>query len=348
MTENKGMYCHKAGSVVQMYFFEMTAAVGKAKSDIVRSKIPGILEAAQKDDRFLDVPVPQVKQQQQEKPPSDVARMTKEGLPENPTLELVQFWAKRAIHEISATNQKIPLTREMVDLASKSNTFFLPLWSPAGQAIVGAVAHARSTLPPAQWNSGETARLDIAAFIACVFQACGMQTKGQNGIVVMPVRLTSLGDKDISELYAAVLRRLAPEVQRNIILCVKGMPKDSVPGRIVDVIEQMGKFTRACTFETGLLSYPDFSKQFPKLFAAGFDSVDVALGDQEQVFHMPKYAAYYKKAGVKTFVTEVSSKHVFASAIKEGFVYISGSFIRPAQKAAFAVQKLATSDIAGA
>jgi hypothetical protein len=346
MAESRGMYCHKGGSVVQMYFFDMTSVVSKAKADIIRSKIPHILRAAQQDDSVLDATLPQfAKPLQAEKQSSDLTRLMKEGLLENPKIEMVQLWVRRATQEVATSTQKIPLTREMVDLAAKADVFYLPLWSPAGQAIVGSVGHVRSAQPPPQWNSGEAARLDLAALFSAVFQLCGMQAKGHNALIVFPVRVASLLDKDLAELYSTILRRLTPETRRNVIIDVKGMPKDGASSNLLAAVETFSQLSRAVTFETGLLSFPDFSRQFPKLFAAGFDSEDVGLGEHEQVRHIAKYGAFYKSAGVKAYVKNVASRHVFDAALKEGFTYISGRIIRPSQKSAFTVQKIAISEI---
>jgi hypothetical protein len=332
---------------VQLFFFEMTSAVAKAKADIIRGKAAQILKAAQQDNSILDAPLPQAHKAADKHGSHDLAKLMKEGLPENPEAEIVKLWVRRATQDVATSGQKIPLTREMVDMAAKSDAAYLPLWASASQAIVGSTTQVHCGVPHQQWKSGEAARLDLAAFFASVFQLCSMHAKGQNALVVIPVRAATLMDKDIADLYFAVLGRLPPDTRRNIVLDVKGMPKDGAPISIVSALDTAARLVRAYIFETGLLSYPDFSRQFPKLYAAGFDSGDVHLGEHEQVRHMTKYAAHYKATNAKACVMKVSSRHVFDAALREGFAYISGTLIRPAQKAGFAVQRLAPAEIGG-
>lgn len=348
MAEDRGLYCYIGGTIVHTFFFDMTGAIAKVKTSLIRGKIPLILKAAQGNEAVLDAPLPQSTKPQQAavaQGSQDLARLMKEGLPENPTPEVFRIWAQRTLQNLQAMSQKLPLTRDMIDVATRADISYLPLWSPAAQAIVGSVVTARSGVPPAQQHSGEPMRLDMASFFAAAFHLYSMQAKGQNALAVVTVRMATLVDKDAADLYIALLRRLSPEVRKNLIVEVRNLPKDSAPTSLVNAVEALSQFVRAFVFETGILSYPDFSRQFPKLHAAGFDSADVLVGDHEQVRHMVKYAETYKAGGVKAYVKNVSSIFVLNAAVKDGFAYISGPLIRPSQKTPFPAQKLAQGEI---
>jgi hypothetical protein len=346
IAENRGMYCVRNGTAVQLFFFELTGGVAKAKVSLIRDRIPRILDAAKKDESILDAPLPQAaKSQPQPQGETALAKLVKEGLPENPSLELLRLWVSRVTQGMVTSGQKVPLTRDMIDAVGKADVVCLPLWSLSGEMIVGSAVRSRTALPQQQWNPGEPFRHDLVALFGAAFQMYSMQSKGQVALVAVPVRASSLVDKEVSELYMGFLRRLSPEVRKCLILEVTGVPKDSAPASLTGAVEAARLLVRAVMFETGLLAYADFARHFPRLHAAGFDSGDAHLPDAEQARLMKKYAEHYQKAEGKAYVKNVSAPAVFDAAAALRFAYVSGPVIRPAQKACFAAQKLPAAEI---
>jgi hypothetical protein len=348
IAENRGMYCYKSGTVVQIFFFELTSAIAKAKIAVIKGKIPQLLQSARTDESVLDAPLPAAAKPAQQAPKEgsqDLAKLVRDGMPENPTIEIVKLWLGRTMQEMVTASQKIPLTRAMIDVAGKSDITYLPLWNVAAQAIVGSHARVRTALPAQQWKTGESIRQDMAVLFAALFQLYTMHAKGVNGIAVVPVRVSTLADKDASELYMGLLRRVSAEVRKNLLIEVCNVPKETAPPSLVAAVETISQFARAFVFETGLLSFSAYGKQFPKLHACGYDSGDAHLNDAEQARLMKKYADHYGGAGVKVFAKNVTSPQIVETAVQSGFTYISGPAVRPAQKACFPVQKLALAEL---
>ena len=331
---------------MQVFFYELTAPIGKAKISLIKNKIPVILKKAQDDETILDVPLPvskaPIKSAETARPNQDLARILKEGFPINPTIEMAQMWAGRALHGMVTAEQKIPVTRDMVDVVRKSDITYVPMWNAAGQVIVGSFTDIRDVVPLAQLNAGEPLRLDLAVLFITVFQLYSMQSKGLNALAVVSVKVSTLLDKGVGELYMALLSRLSPEISKNLIVEIRSA---SFSANSVAVVEAIGRIAKAYVFETGLLSYTDFSKHYSKLHACGFDSSETRLGEVDQVRLIKKYADYYHGTGVKTYVKKVTSPVILEAAMKCGFTYISGPIIRPAQKSCFAAQKLTREEI---
>lgn len=352
MSESKGFYCRMGeSSGAMIFFYDATEVATRTKIGIIKDRIPKLLSEAQADESVLDAPLPQSKTTltpPPEKPRGSqtLAKLAKEGLPDNPLANVLHLWSRRTMQDMATvTSHKMPLTRDMVDMSVRAGVTYLPIWAPAGEAIVGSVASASSPLPQSQWKTGEQGRVDLVALFGAAFQLCMMASKGQNAIIITSLSASTLMANETSLLVRSLISRLPPAAQKNLILNVRDMPKDSAAPSLVSTIQMIEQSVRAVIFETGILSYPDFSRQFPKLHAAGFDSVGVRLSEHEQIHHMTKYSQTYAAAGVKAFIMNVNSVHVLDAAIGEGFTYVSGPLIRPAQKIFFPMQKLSRDSI---
>jgi hypothetical protein len=350
IAENRGIYAPKGTTQVQIFFFELDPSVARAKVSIVKGKVPTILKAAQTNESVLDTPVaaPQraaPKEQEKQGTAAAIAALAKEGLPDNPELAMVQLWASRALQNMVTANQKIPLTREMIDLAGKTDISYFPLWNAPAQAIVGSCLHVRASLPAAQQKPGEPFRQDLAGFFGAAFQLYSMQSKGASSLVVVPVRAATLADKETCDLWTALLKRMSPETRKNLIVEVRGAPKDVPPQSFSAAVNSIMQQARAVTFETGILAYADFTRNFPKLHACGFDSAEAHIGEHEQVRLMKKFGEHYAHAGLKPYVKNVSSPYVRDAALLHNYAYITGPVIRPGQKTCFPAQKLTAAEL---
>ena len=349
MAENRGNYAYTGGTVIKIFFHELTAGIAKAKVDTIKRKIQQILKAVQSgDESALEAPLPGAdKTAFQTAPPehSSLATLVKGGLPANPELEMVQVWAGRVLQNMMASTQKIPMTREMIDVASKADVSYCPLWNAAGEVIVGSVGDVKSAWGPAQQNPGEPYRMDLAMLFSACFQLYSLQSKGANSLAVIPVRTLTLLNNEIGELYIGLLRRNSPEIQKSVIIEITGLPKGTISPRLATALDKIQRCTRAVVFQTGLLAYNDYARLQNKPHACGFDSDDTHIGEHEQARLMKKYVDHYQVQGIKSMVKHVHSPFVFDAAIKNNFTYISGPFIRTAQKSGFTMQKMSAADI---
>jgi hypothetical protein len=304
----------------------------------------GLLKAAASDESVLDAPLPGGKGSalapQQQQTESEMSKLAKQGLPDNPKLEIIQMWAGRVKQDLAASTSKLPLTRDMMDLVSKSDISYSPLWNVPGGAILGSLAWLRAGLPAAQYNTGEFMRQDLSLLFAGVFQIYAMQNKGINAMVSVPVRAATLLDKEGGELYLSLIRHMSDEARKYLFIIVRDAPKAAPSANLVTAIDMLARLARAVIFETGILTYAEYGKHFPKLHAIGFDSAEARIDEQEQVRLLKKFVDHYKAQGHKTYVKSVSSKRVLDAAIAGDYAYVSGDIVRPAQKTAFLMQKL--------
>jgi hypothetical protein len=180
----------------------------------------------------------------------------------------------------------------------------------------------------------------MAVLFSALFQLYSLQAKGQSALMIVSVRAATLVDKDVAELYVGLLRRVAPELRKNLMIEICQVPKDAAPSSLVSAIETLALLVRAYAFDVGLLSAGSYARQFPKLHACGFDSSSAHVPEAEQARLMKKFADHHHATGLKTYVRGVNARSVFDGAVACGFSYISGPLMKPLQKAAFAVQKL--------
>ncbi|MDD9900623.1 MAG: hypothetical protein OXT65_06555 [Alphaproteobacteria bacterium] len=349
ISENRGVYTYKGGTKVDVFFYEVTPAVAKAKVSLIKMRIPKILKEAQGNEAVLDAPLVSAKQQTttSASQSAGTSKLQKEGLPENPPLETLHLWADRAYQDMMASTGSMPMTRDMMDLAMKADVTYLPLWNPPSGMIVGSFCTPRSPIPMGQQTPGEPLRQDLAALFHAVFQIYSIISKGAHTIIITPVRTSTLTDKRASELYTGLIRRISPEARKCLICNVVDVPKEAASITLSSAIDLLTQQVRACIFETGILTQANYLKQFPKLHACGFDSADALLSEHEQVGLMKKFTDHYHGAGIKCFVRNISSAYVLDAAIEGDCAYISGPIVKPSQKTAFPMSKYTVEDVPG-
>lgn len=351
LSENRGVYHHKGGGEILIYFHELTPSLGKAKIDLLKNKMLTLLEDVQKKGTDIDQPLIDEKgsftdkNEQKQPAETNLSRLIKYGLGNNPNLEMLTLWMSRVLQNLTISTHKTPLLKEMADLAIKSNISYQPLWNASAQAVIGSICTVKSPVPIHQYGKGELLRQDLAALFGSCFHLYSMQSKNVQSLIVIPIRITSLNDKNFVELYLTFLRRLDSKIKKNIIFEIKNIPKNILSTTIKATIETLGLSSRACIFETGLLAYFDHRKNFQKLHACGFNAVEGNIPEKEKLRLMKKYAEYYASLGIKTYVRSIADKKTLETATKAGFAYISGSIIGAATKTPQPLKKLPLSEI---
>lgn len=348
LDQYRGVYTNTQGGAFRLYFYDIPAAMGKIKLEMIIDRMKESVEIAEgnatgpaeiiKVDESADVAKNAPKKVGQSN--ADVSRILKEGLGSNPNLETFHFWLNRVMQDMLHSGQKLPLTRDMADLASKSDIHFLPFWNYDSQIMSGSMVVVRGSIPASQYNDGEIPRQDLAGLFAACLQIRGLQLKGSNALAVVDFRVQTLQDKDCSEFLLVFFKMLPPEIKRSLIIEIKGMPSSAVPTSLITTIERMSSFVRAYSFDTGILANISYQRSFPKLHACGFDVSEVPMPTEELVRLINKYAENQKKHGVKYYIKGVSSAEVFDAAVKAGFNYVSGNYIRPAQKICWPAQQM--------
>lgn len=354
LTNNRGIYSMKPDTlIIQFYFYKLEPVVAKVKVSLIKGRMPALLSSAMSDEKILDAPAPVDKEAVSEQrdvnaAKQKIARLESEGLTVNPSLELLHLWASRTVQNMITSGQtKLPLTREMMDVVSKSDITYLPLWNSSNQALIGSYGSITVPFSLSQYNTGETLRQELAMLFNAVFYLYSMMNKGQGALIIISCSLNMLQDKVVGELYMGILRRLGPEVRKNLIIEFKNVPKDSIPSHMVTLLDAVNQCVRAIIFETSLLTYRDYNKNVPKLHACGIDSAEGTFDENDQIRFLRKYAEFYNSKNLKTYIKNVSSMQVFKSAVECGFTYIASPLVRSARKDCFTAEKLPLSDIKG-
>ena len=342
LSEDRGIYHHKGGGEILIYFHELSPVQGKAKISLLKKEMLVLLKDVQGGK--IDLPTAE-KNEKQQPVETNLSRLIKDGLGNNPTLEMLNIWTARVFQNLTISTQKIPLLKEMADLAIKSNIAYLPLWNSSSQAIIGSLCTVRSSIPVRQYATGEVLRQDLAALFASCYQLYSMRSKNVQSLIVIPVHATSLNNENFVELYLAFLRRFDSKFKKNIIFEILNFPKNKVSIPLKTTIETLSLSSRAYIFETGFLTYFDYRNTFPKVHACGFNASEGNLQEEEKLRLIKKYAENYSDFGIKTYIRSVADKKTLTTAAQAGFTYISGSIIGPAMKVPQEVKKLPLSEI---
>ena len=341
LSKDRGIYHHKGGGEILIYFHELSSVQGKAKISLLKKEMLTLLEKVEGG----KIDLPNAEKNKQQPVETNLSRLIKDGLGNNPTLEMLTIWMSRVFQNLTISTQKIPLSKEMANLAIKSNITYLPLWKVSSQAVIGSLCTIRSSVPVRQYATGEVLRQDLAALFGSCFQLYSMKSKNMQSMIVIPIRAASLNNENFVELYLTFLRRFDPKFKRSLIFEIWNFPKDNVPVTFKATIETLNLLSRAYIFETGFLTYCNYCKNFPKVHACGFNALEGNLLEDEKLRLIKKYAEQYAGFGIKTYIRSVANKKMLTTAAEAGFTYISGSIIGPASKKPQEIKKLPLSEI---
>lgn len=265
---------------------------------------------------------------------SDFARVMREGLYPNPGDEVVRLWCVRVMHELLHSNRKVPLLPDMLRLVAGAEAAYVPFLDTETGKIAGSACRIACVAPVSAYNTGETMRQDLAALFCAAVQLYFLQGRGQQGIVVVPVRLSTVSDGAIADLYRVFLSRLAPEVAGNVMLEFCGLPKDGYMAGNVETLQGISNAVRGFMFDTGVSLQRDFLADFPSLHACGF-----SLTEKDAPTAAKKHALFYGNIGVKTYIKDVRTERDRSFAQSLDVTYIFGEAVGALQKNAFAQQK---------
>lgn len=347
LEQYRGCYTSPRGSVVRVYFYDIPTAMGKSKLEAIIDRLRESLQLAQQDTigpaeiirvDGLGAEKEGVKKVGHSNP--EITKILKEGLGTNPKIESIHFWVSRAMQNMLMGQQKFPITREMAEVAAHSEVQYLPFWNHDSQIMSGSLVVVRSQVPAQQFNTGEIARQDLAGLFAACLQIRSLQLKNSNALAVVPLRLQTAMDKNVSEFVLAFLRALPPEIKRSLIVELRGVPASAVSTNLIAMVERLSHFVRAYSFDTGILSNVSYTRSFPKLYACGFDVSEVPMDEDEHIRLIQKYAENQKKHGMKYYIKGVTSPAVFDAAIKAEYSFVSGGYIRPMQKICWPAQQM--------
>lgn len=330
MEKDKGVYTFRGGSTVDFLFHTLPESAGRARLAEMQKSIARLLapEAARTEKAAQKALSAEAQLE------SDFARVLREGLYSNPGDEVVRLWCARVMHELLYSNRKVPLLPDMLRLVAGAEAAYVPFLDAETGKVAGSACRIACAAPVSAYNTGETMRQDLAALFCAAVQLYFLQGRGQQGIVVVPVRLSTVGDGAIADLYRVFLSRLAPEVASNVMLEFCGLPQDGYMAGSAETIQDIANAVRGYMFDTGVLLRRDFLADFPALHACGF-----SLTEKNVPTAAKRHADFYGNIGIKTYAKDARTEKDRAFAQSLDMTYIFGEAVGALQKNAFAQQK---------
>jgi hypothetical protein len=237
------------------------------------------------------------------------------------------------------SNHKIPLLPEMITLVEQSDITYVPIRDSETGVIAGSAAVIRSSVQQGHYNTGEIMRQDLAMIFSAAVQLYYLRSKGQEGVIMLPVRAVTLADAALADLYRSFLPRLDPAVGGSIMLEVQGLPEQRVVPALAETINGLSNAVRSCVMQTSVLARKNRLAEFPVLHATGFSLGEEGVAKPDIAGQGRIYALYYRNIGIKTYIKDVSSEDALGYAREAGFTYIVGPALGALQKSAYALQK---------
>lgn len=345
LDETPGIYTYRGGTLVDIAFFLLPAAAARLRlRDIGQSLMAAVSapHAAQE----IDFAVPPAKAAAKDllmkelvaQMESEIHKLNREGLGQNPGDEMVRLWAARALHDMYHSRRNIPLLPQMMDMVAQSDISYVPFFDLETAAIGGACCGIASPVPPDKYNTGEIMRQDLAMLFGAVVQVYYLRSRLQESSIIVPLRLQTVADFDVAALYTGFLARVAPDVAASLMVEVSGLPAENAPLAVAESINAISNGVRSCLLDmgsdprargvAGALHNP--LAQFPVLHGCGFSLKGITSGNWHRA--AKNFVAYYRDLGLKTYIKDVSAPADIEAAKTIGFTYIIGDALGQAQR----------------
>lgn len=333
LQETSGIYTYRGGTIIDIAFFHFPPAAARAKAQDIRAQILTAV-GRKPENPVIDFVAPPAKTASKDvlmkdlvaQLESEIQKLNREGLGLNPGDEMVRLWAARVMHDLYHDRRSIPLLPQMMELVAQADVSYLPFFDVETRSIGGSCSVVSTQLPPEKYNTGEILRQDMAALFSAAVQLYYLRSRAQEGMVVIPARVQTVGDFDIAGLYVNFLARLAPEISACLAMEVIGLPLETAPMAVADSINTISNGLRSCFFDMGgappQRAFHNPLIQFPTLHACGFSR---AAADDGWHRRAEKFVAHYRGLGLKTYLKDVSEPRDAETAQRIGFTYIMGT-----------------------
>lgn len=353
LDETAGEYTYRGGTLIEVSFRDLPTGAARSRITQIERRVAEQMRAQQPQaDSAADAaPSPQQEYNIPRRPgdsvmkalvvqlESAIGKLSREGLPENPGDELVRLWAARAMHNMLHNRSRVPLLPEMLDLVAQAEVFYVPFFDRDTGVVGGSSCGIRSPVTEDKYNTGEAMRQDLAMLFSSAVQLYYLNSKGQEGAILLPLRATTLGDETLADLYRSFLPRLSPAVAANLMLEIHGLPAERFTPGFSQSLGVVASAVKSCFFHTSVLTRHDYLQQFPVLHACGFSLAEKGLKREAVAAQGRVYAQYYRHHGIKTYVKDVDTEDMLGYARETGFTYIFGAAAGPLQKNACPLQK---------
>ena len=261
--------------------------------------------------------------------PSALARVMKEGLPENPDEKTLLTWAQRVLQDVVHQPEGQFLPKELLLLGNLYKPVFMPLWFHSRDVLNGSFCQLAGAPQPREM--GERHRQSFAILVAAIIASLRFLKAGKQGIIFVPLFGPLLQNNDLADLYFAILRILPTPLRQTIAIEVKGLPDPPLSERNREKILQLSKLCRAVIFHTSLLSPADYSFTDFKPFAYILSCSGFGAGVLGTT--LKKAVDFCKSKGIKSIAYAVKDEHEMAAAVSSGVDFIASPFLGTSREA---------------
>jgi hypothetical protein len=341
-----GLYAYTKGTKVQIFFDGASGNIAKNKIKTISGKIRDVLQSGSMND-LMNAPTGNAgaggaagAPAAEKKEVSALARVMKEGLPENPDEKTLGVWAQRVLQDILHQQEGQFLPKELLLLGNLYKPVFTPLWFHSREVLNGSFCQIVGAPQPRE--NGERHRQTFAVLVAAIIAALRFLKKGGQGIIIVPLFAPLFQNNDLTDLYLAILRSLPTALRQTIAIEIRGLPDPPVSEVNREKITMLSKHCRAVCVHTSILSPSDYSFGGFKPFAyilncAGYGSG--VLGTT-----LKKSATFCASKGVKGIATGIKDEHELSAAAASGVDFISGPVLGSSREA-YAVQPFTKAQI---
>jgi hypothetical protein len=324
LENEKGLYFFQAkGCLVHFTFDNVVGALAKAQIDnigkYIEKSFQSSLEDGGEEYKLIEAPENRPKQTDNKAGGNNNLKKVLEGLRKNPEISEVTLWASRSLQNLHLS-RSIP--QDMLKLREEYKICYVPLWNAENGVLVGASCELNPRGIAAD-NDGQIIRDNIALITAARQEIERLHTQNKQAVLIVPIYIKSLLEKDVTELITTFLNKTAEPIRKSMIFELRGIGKDQIQVAAKEPLETISQICRALIIDTGILAHPDMEREPFKIHAYGCNYNDVNLPPEQRLNLMKKYASTYKARGQKIYIRNIPNIAALEKAQELRFTYIN-------------------------
>lgn len=313
-------YFHEKNGLIHFTFDSAQGALAKAKIDHIGKSIQEALnESISSGDSLHEVSDNKPKPADKKASGDENLKKVLEGLRENPSISEVKLWSSRTLQNLHLSKST---PQDILKLQEEYKICYVPLWNAKNNVLVGASCELNPYGTSAT-NEGQLIRDNIAQISWARQEVGRLLEKNAQAIVVVPIYIKSLIEKDVIDLIITLLKKAPEPIRKSMIFELRGMGQNQIPAVAKAPLQTISQICRALIIDTGILTQPDMEKEPFKIHAYGFSYNDVNLPPEQRLNLMKKYATTYKSRNTNTYIRNVPNILTMEKAQEFGFTYIN-------------------------
>jgi hypothetical protein len=194
---------------------------------------------------------------------------------------------------------------------------------PAVDGLEGNVQVGETVVPGIE-NPDVAFDLDMMVLRRVVEDTTNMQRIGKKLLMIAPVHFETLATRNKRRLYMQTAQAI-PVAMRNLtIFELVGAPPSTPPSRVLDLVVQLRRFSRAVLQRAPLSQAMFLPPTATGIFGIGVDLSGDKRREKDLMSHLDRFAAAAQKVGLRTYLHGAGSVSLTTLAVGAGFEYIAG------------------------